>query len=447
MENMNKTIAVIGGGLSGLTAARQLAMQGAAVTLFEKGEHVGGRTLTVRKQGFVFDTGAITMLPTYDQTCALIDELGIGDHLHRIAPVIGIPRNGQIHDLDLNTPLKSVLSTRLVTTTDKLRMWKLIPLLIKSWSRSEYRSLAPLLPWDNESVASWAERELNSDVHQYVLGPVIRGNTLNSTESAPLGELLWMLKGYSAPFVQNFDRGINFLAESLAQSMPENCKVQFGCDIKGVSEAGTGVTVSGQVHGEDVEQHFDACVVALSPLQLRELEVPLPSVQREFIDTLEPLPSVNFHFGLRHRPDFNQTFILPAEKDSPVLTTIVMDHNKAPGRAPEGKGVVSLFCRDDWCAQNMHKSDDELVAEVLAMAKPYIGDVSGNIECQHVQRWPYAIIKSSPGIYQKIDAFERAADIGSRVQIAGDFLSMGMEAAVCSGQTAAARTVNNLNQS
>jgi hypothetical protein len=35
------------------------------------------------------------MLPTYVQICALIEELGIAQHLKRVTPVIGIPRGGR----------------------------------------------------------------------------------------------------------------------------------------------------------------------------------------------------------------------------------------------------------------------------------------------------------------------------------------------------------------
>src|SRR5262245_36143923 len=90
-------IAVVGAGVSGLTAAWRLRQAGVAVQVFESAAQPGGRTMTVRKNGFAFDVGAITLLPTYVQTTALIDELGLASHLHRVRPVIGIPRGGRIH--------------------------------------------------------------------------------------------------------------------------------------------------------------------------------------------------------------------------------------------------------------------------------------------------------------------------------------------------------------
>lgn len=55
--NAAQPIAVIGAGISGLTAARQLA-RAAPVTIFEKARGVGGRTSTRRQAPWAFDHGA-----------------------------------------------------------------------------------------------------------------------------------------------------------------------------------------------------------------------------------------------------------------------------------------------------------------------------------------------------------------------------------------------------
>ena len=51
-------IAVIGGGISGLTCARELARADAKVTLFERSRGLGGRLGTRRQGNFAFDHGA-----------------------------------------------------------------------------------------------------------------------------------------------------------------------------------------------------------------------------------------------------------------------------------------------------------------------------------------------------------------------------------------------------
>jgi len=165
----------------------------------------------------------------------------------------------------------------------------------------------------------------------------------------------------------------------------------------------------------------------------------LTARQRSFLAALEPLCSVNLHVGLARAPAATETFILPPRSEQAYLTTIVMDHLKAPGRAPTGKGVVSFFLSDTWSREHFDRPDLELKAKILAMAAPFIGDVSQDVESYVVQRWPYAIIKSRVGLYRAMRDYEADLDAHSRVQIGGDFLSMGMEAAVTSGEKVASR--------
>lgn len=428
-------IAVVGGGLTGLTAAWRLQAVGYNVKVFEMSDAVGGRTRSIHKDGFIFDVGAITMLPTYTTTCALTEELGIADHLHKVTPVIGIPRGGKIHRLDLARPVRSLLQTKLISGRAKFRLLKLLPTMMRAWNLATFQTLSTLVEWDTETIAEFVRRELGEEIHEYIVGPIIRGNTLNSTECAPAGELLWMLRQYAAPYLYGFDQGINFLAESLGARLP----VEFNTEIVALDKHADGVTLQGRRAGAGFRETFDACVLALPPKALLPLAPNLSARQRIFLDAIVPLPSVNLHVGLRKPPPATETFILPPHSEQPHLTTMVMDHLKAPGRAPEGKAVVSFFLSDEWSAKNFARPEAELVSEILAMARPFLGDLQHNLETYVIQRWPYAIIKSEVGLYHRMRDYELDIDVEDRVQIGGDFLSMGMEAAVSSGNLAASR--------
>jgi monoamine oxidase len=73
-------IVVVGAGLAGLTAARQLELDGHDVTLIEAGSRLGGRARTVRSpftEGQYVESGAEWIDTHHQRMCALLDRHGL----------------------------------------------------------------------------------------------------------------------------------------------------------------------------------------------------------------------------------------------------------------------------------------------------------------------------------------------------------------------------------
>jgi monoamine oxidase len=78
VDVLETDVAVVGAGLAGLTAARELTAAGATVTVLEARDRVGGRTLNhPLGDGQVVEVGGQWIGPTQDRLAALAGELGI----------------------------------------------------------------------------------------------------------------------------------------------------------------------------------------------------------------------------------------------------------------------------------------------------------------------------------------------------------------------------------
>ena len=75
----NLKIAIIGSGLSGLTAAAYLARKGHNVTIFEQYNRAGGVTAPLEKNGYKWDLGQLIIegLGSNEPLGIILSELGI----------------------------------------------------------------------------------------------------------------------------------------------------------------------------------------------------------------------------------------------------------------------------------------------------------------------------------------------------------------------------------
>lgn len=80
-SSVEQTAIVLGGGISGLLAARLLAADGFKVTVIEKNQHLGGAVGAHELAGLVLDSGAESFATRSPAVSDLLEELGIADKI------------------------------------------------------------------------------------------------------------------------------------------------------------------------------------------------------------------------------------------------------------------------------------------------------------------------------------------------------------------------------
>src|SRR3972149_7788405 len=79
-------IAIIGGGITGLSAAYELTRRGVPFRLFEASSRPGGLILTEHVDGFTIEAGPDAMLAPQPAAIQLCEELGLGPRLISTTP-------------------------------------------------------------------------------------------------------------------------------------------------------------------------------------------------------------------------------------------------------------------------------------------------------------------------------------------------------------------------
>jgi protoporphyrinogen oxidase len=132
----NKPIAVVGGGILGLTLALRLRQQGFNVTVLEASSDLGGLAGTMEIGGFCWDRFYHVVLLSDAHLLALLDELGLKETMHWGVTRTGFYTDGRLYSM---SDLKEFLQFPPLRLPDKLRLGATIFYVskIKNWKRLE----------------------------------------------------------------------------------------------------------------------------------------------------------------------------------------------------------------------------------------------------------------------------------------------------------------------
>jgi phytoene dehydrogenase-like protein len=320
---IGSNVAVIGGGLAGLTAANFLARAGFSVTLFEKSNDTGGRARTDVEQGFHFNLGPHAL---YGGGAAIGILRDLGVRFQGWAPAtssgFAIDR-GAKHTLPVG-PF-SLLTSGLLDLGAKLEMAR----LLGAFGKIDARSVERL------SLREWAEREIKRDAARRLFHSLIRVSTYaDDPERQSAGAAIAQLQSALASGVLYLDGGWKTLVHGLRDAAEkEGVKIIAGARVKAVErdERARGVRLEGGVF-----YAAQTVVIAAGPAEACELvegaEAPILS---EWAKSSTPVRAACLNVALEYLPEPRALFALGV--DRPLYFSV---HSAAAKLAPENGAVI-----------------------------------------------------------------------------------------------------------
>ncbi|HXT38567.1 MAG TPA: protoporphyrinogen oxidase, partial [Candidatus Angelobacter sp.] len=157
------SVAIIGGGITGLTTGFRLGQKNIPVTIYESAGRVGGVIQSVRKDGYLAEYGPNTLLETSPTIGALILDLGLEGRrqcANKNAEKRFIVRDGK--PVALPGSPAAFLTTRLFSTRAKARLLA-EPFIRRAPATCE------------ESLGEFVRRRIGREFLDYAINPFVAG--------------------------------------------------------------------------------------------------------------------------------------------------------------------------------------------------------------------------------------------------------------------------------
>jgi oxygen-dependent protoporphyrinogen oxidase len=460
-----KRIAIIGGGISGLSAAytiEEKRQSGTSVeyVLFESSPRLGGVLVTDRVDGCLVEAGPDSFLTEKPWAADLCREIGLGDQL--------------IGSNDSERKTYIVARGKLVVMPDGLMFMvptKITPTVFSplfSW-RTKIRMAAewfhpPHKASEDETVAEMVERHYGSEMVDLLADPLLSGvyggeaSQLSVRAVLPrfadmeskhgsLGRAMLAARkkmGAAAnvparPLFTSLKEGMQQMVDALVARLDAN-SLKTSALVQSVIRQDNGWTVCAGYQSDQ----FDAVIIATPAHAAADvLESTNENLARE-LSEIKYSSSVTATLGYDEKvrrslpPGFG--FLVPRSAGHRMLAATFV-HNKFPHRAPENRAIVRCFLGGARDEQILQTSEEEILEIVRGELRQIIG-IALNAEplFARVYKWKSAMAQYSVGHLERLQRIESFRQKLPGLALAGNgYNGIGVPDCVRSGAEAAGK--------
>ncbi len=456
-----KPVAIIGGGITGLTAAFYLHRSGIPVTLYEATDRVGGAIQSLRSEGYLAEFGPNTILETSPRIGQLIRDAGLQSR--RMDPD---PKASARYVVRYSRPISMPSSPLGFFTTGLFTPKAKLAVLREPF-------VPPRRDGKEETVAEFVLRRLGQEFLDHAIdalvagvyagdphklsvpqafpklaqlearyGSLIKGQIFGARERKRRGEVA---KDRAAKL--SFDEGLQVLPDTLRAILGN--AVRLNCAATGLAQVSDGWTVHVAEEGASNVCSHSAVLYAGTAFQLAGLKLQGPpgmSFSRFSEVRYPPVASVVLGFKREDVAHPAQGFgmLIPRVEGFKILGTI-FSSSLFPNRAPAGHLTFTSYIGGERQPELAGLPPGKLCEITCDDLRILLG-VRGKPTFQHTVYWPRAIPQYTVGYGQLRDFMNDIEVKAPGLFLAGNYRDgISLSDSIVSGCKAADRMLAYLN--
>jgi oxygen-dependent protoporphyrinogen oxidase len=451
-RGMQRRVVIVGGGVTGLTAAYRLLTAGRdaggaplSVTVLEARDRLGGNILTERTEGFVLDGGPDAFVAARPEARKLCEDLGLGDRLMGTTAKnrkVYIRQDGVLHPLPeglvlaIPTRVLPLARSRLFTWRGKARMG--LDLVIPRRRATT-----------DESIGGFIRRRLGKEALERLAEPLLGGiyagdvNALSLAATFPQLAALEtshgsLIRGALAQRAargasshpahpppstfQSLVGGMGELVDALVAAIrAAGGTIRTGAAVKAIHGGADGARLRVELASESAFLPADDVILCAPAFVAADA---VEGLDRALAVRLREVPYVSTatislayaRGDVPHALDASGLIIPKGEKRRALAATFVS--SKWASRAPDGVALLRIFAGGHRDPEALAQTDAELVAMARAEVAALIG-VRATPILERVFRWERANAQPSIGHPARLADIRAAARRHPGLQLCG----------------------------
>ena len=439
----NPLVAIIGGGITGLSAAYELHRRGTPFILLERANRLGGVIQTEFTEGFTIDGGPDSLLTHKPAALDLCSELGLRERLISTLPprTAYICRDGQLHPLPkasvlgIPTRLKSLATMPVLSVSGKLRMAMDLMRTGKPHAR-------------DESIGSFFRRRFGQESVAYIAEPLLAGIHAGDVERLSMQALF--------PTLVDAERRHGSVITGLHFRQRSNRPSQGGLFrslVGGIGQLTSTIvdtlsTSTVQTNSEVTQitggAHFRVHLVSGETISANQVILTTPAyLTEQLISALDPTlanicGTIPYTSTATVALSYPRTSVVPRVEQGLSLMAASWVSSKWPHRVPSGQILLKGFLGGPRQPDILEQNDQELVSIAHRDLSQLLG-ISTKPAVTRVFRWPRLNPQHEVGHLDKISAIDaRLPNIPGLHIVGAGFRGVGIPDCVSHGRAAGA---------